>query len=130
MIFQFYVNENLGIKRRNRKISQHFIVEYFRITLVFVCLISLWVQDLIRNPCRVPSGQGKPGIGAVLKEKVRENLEKSGNFCKISQKSGQCQGIFFKNALNLMVFNNLEPNMVGPPKSEHLTFVKLTEGCC
>ena len=35
---------------------------------------------------RVPSGQGKPGKpgkGTVL-EKVRENLEKSGNFCKIS----------------------------------------------
>ena len=57
-------------------------------------------------------------------EKVRENLEKSGNFCKFSEKSDQ--GIYFQNALNLMVFSqswNLyfsktflsDPTMVGPP---------------
>ena len=59
-------------------------------------------------------------------EKVRENLEKSGKFCKIPQKSGKSQGILFQNALNLMVFSqsmNLpfsifflsDPTMAGPP---------------
>ena len=38
-------------------------------------------------------------------EKVRENLEKSGNFCKIPQKSGKSQGISFQNALNLVAFS-------------------------
>ena len=38
-------------------------------------------------------------------EKVRENLEKSGNFCKIPQKSGKSQGISFQNVLNMVVFS-------------------------
>ena len=52
-------------------------------------------------------------------EKVRENLEKSGNFCKIPQKSWKSQGISLKNALNLVVlFSKIflsDPTMVGPP---------------
>ena len=61
-------------------------------------------------------------------EKVRENLEKSGKFCKIPQKSGKSQGILFQNAFNLMVFSqswNLPfsnfflsgPTMVCPPNN-------------
>ena len=38
-------------------------------------------------------------------EKVEENLEKLGNFCKIFQKSGKSQGISFQNTLNVMVFS-------------------------
>ena len=79
----------------------------------------------VKDGCRVPSGQGKPGKGLFL-EKVRENLEKSGNFCKFSEKSGKGQGIFFQIALNFMVFSIswnlyfskiflLDPTMVGPP---------------
>ena len=46
---------------------------------------------------RVPSGQGKLENleKGLFLEKVRENLEKSGSFCKISHKSGKSQGIVF-----------------------------------
>ena len=61
-------------------------------------------------------------------EKVRENLEKSGNFCKIFQKSWN----FFQNALNLMIFSEFgipifeillsEPTMVDYCKTDRCVF--------
>ena len=52
---------------------------------------------VLKGKCRVPSGQGKLENleKGLFLEKVRENLEKSESFCKISQKSGKSQGIFF-----------------------------------
>ena len=81
-------------------------------------------------------GSGFPAVRENLEnlekglflEKVRENLEKSGNFRKILQKSGKGQGISFQNPLKLMVFSQSlipyfskfslsDPTMVGPPNN-------------